>query len=252
HQNDIPIDLSQRVTRFLQHAYRQRSSRTADSEVAIFGLLSKPLNAELQFTRYKDCLYSLTLLRKILTNEDVLYQAETVAQKLAVKALTTVQLAQNDMVFNRGAVADTTYFSLDENLRYFHYVEDVEVKNHTLIAEVALWTAWVHIGDLVSTDMTGLVAIDIDAFCRCVSELQETHQQAIFLAQCIVSALNDLDNMSDLWIYEIEDEDGESPVMDQGSSQGETNPWHWFWSRVTSVFGRRRGRRKKARGPAPS
>ncbi|CAE7945159.1 unnamed protein product, partial [Symbiodinium sp. KB8] len=77
HQNDIPIDLSQRVTRFLQHAYRQRSSRTADSEVAIFGLLSKPLNAELQFTRYKDCLYSLTLLRKILTNEDVLYQAET-------------------------------------------------------------------------------------------------------------------------------------------------------------------------------
>jgi len=165
-----------------------------------------------------------------------------------VKALTTVQLAQNDMVFNRGAVADTTYFSLDENLRYFHYVEDVDVKIHSSIAEVALWTPWVHIGDLVSTDMTGLVAIDIDAFCRCVSELQETHQHAIFLAQCIVSALNDLDTMSDLWIYEIEDEDGDSPVMDQGSSQGETNPWHWFWSRFTNVFGRRRGRRKKARG----
>ena len=38
-------------------------------------------------------------------------------------------------VFNRGAVADTTYFSLDENLRYFHYVEDVDVKIHSSIAE---------------------------------------------------------------------------------------------------------------------
>ncbi|CAK8985357.1 unnamed protein product [Durusdinium trenchii] len=48
HQNDIPIDLSQRVTRFLQHAYRLQTSRSVDSEVAIFQLLSKSLNAELQ------------------------------------------------------------------------------------------------------------------------------------------------------------------------------------------------------------
>ncbi|CAE7646831.1 Hcn4, partial [Symbiodinium pilosum] len=219
HQNDIPIDLSQRVTRFLQHAYRARSSRTADSEVAIFGLLSKPLYAELQFTRYQSCLYSLILLRKILLTEDARYQAETVAQKLAVKALTTVQLAQNDIVFNRGTVADTTYFSLDESLRYFHYVQDEDVGRGTLIAEVGLWTPWVHIGDLVATDMNGLVAIDIEAFCQCVGETQETKQQAIFMAQSIVSALNDIEILTDLWLYPIEDEAGFESASTQGAKK---------------------------------
>jgi len=37
HQNDIPIDLSQRVTRFLQHAYRAQTSRSVDSEVGGLG-----------------------------------------------------------------------------------------------------------------------------------------------------------------------------------------------------------------------
>ena len=32
HDNDIPIDLSQRVTRFLQHAYRLHTSQSVDSE----------------------------------------------------------------------------------------------------------------------------------------------------------------------------------------------------------------------------
>ena len=39
HQNDIPIDLSQRVTRFIQHAYRAQTSRSVDSEV---GVLARP------------------------------------------------------------------------------------------------------------------------------------------------------------------------------------------------------------------
>ncbi|CAE7437179.1 Kcnh6 [Symbiodinium natans] len=243
-QNDIPIDLSQRVTRFLQHAYRARTSRTADSEVAIFGLLSKPLYAELQFTRYKDCLFGLTLLRRILINDDARYQAETVAQKLAVKALTTVQLAQNDIVFNRGTVADTTYFSLDDNLRYFHYIQDEDVANSIQIAEVALWTPWVYIGDLVSSDMSGLVAIDVEAFCTCVGEMQETQQQAIFLAQSIVAAINDLEVLSDLWTYQL-DEDELGTVVDNSSSKGESPWWHRCGSRFSALFGRRRSPRPR-------
>lgn len=36
HDNDIPIDLSQRVTRFLQHAYRLHTSQSVDSEAERF------------------------------------------------------------------------------------------------------------------------------------------------------------------------------------------------------------------------
>jgi hypothetical protein len=41
HQNDIPIDLSQRVTRFIQHAYRAQTSRSVDSEVGVLGVLAR-------------------------------------------------------------------------------------------------------------------------------------------------------------------------------------------------------------------
>eukprot|EP00435_Cladocopium_sp_Y103_P069885 s251_g34.t1 len=212
HHNDIPIELSQRVTRFIQHAYRAQTSRSVDSEVAIFGLLSKSLRAELQFTRYRHCLFSLALCKKMLVAEES-SNAEMVAQHLAVKTLTTLQLAQNDFIFTRGTVARTCYCALEDNLEYVidrHNRSPVPVG--MCIAEMALWTPWVYLGGLVSKEMSrcstlrnvygwenhrtrgyqsqGVVAIDVEAFCQTVAEMHDIKEQAIYLAQNIIEEMN--------------------------------------------------------------
>lgn len=228
HQNDIPIDLSQRVTRFLQHAYRLQTSRSVDSEVAIFQLLSKSLNAELQFTRYKNCLYSLALCRKILSSGAAV-EAETVAQKLAVRTLSTVPLAQNDFVFQRGTVAHTCYFALENNLEYVRERGNRKsVEEGTLISELALWTPWVHVGGLVTKEMNRVVAIDVESFCACVAEIHEVQEQAIYLAQHIVEAMNDeSQDLTDLWQYHVEDA---SELSHKISATGDPfSPLMRFW-----------------------
>lgn len=205
HQNDIPIDLSQRVTRFIQHAYRAQTSRSVDSEVAIFGLLSKSLKAELQFTRYRHCLFSLALCKKMLVAEEH-SNAEMVAQHVAVKTLTTLQLAQNDFIFTRGTVARTCYCALEDNLEYIidrHNRSSVSVG--MCIAEMALWTPWVYLGGLVSKEMSRVVAIDVEAFCQTVAEMHDIKEQAIYLAQNIIEEMNTASELNDLWQFHVED-----------------------------------------------
>lgn len=205
HQNDIPIDLSQRVTRFIQHAYRAQTSRSVDSEVAIFGLLSKSLKAELQFTRYRHCLFSLALCKKMLVAEEH-NNAEMVAQHVAVKTLTTLQLAQNDFIFTRGTVARTCYCALEDNLEYIidrHNRSSVSVG--MCIAEMALWTPWVYLGGLVSKEMSRVVAIDVEAFCQTVAEMHDIKEQAIYLAQNIIEEMNTASELNDLWQFHVED-----------------------------------------------
>jgi len=229
HQNDIPIDLSQRVTRFLQHAYRAQTSRSVDSEVAIFGLLSKSLKAELQFTRYKHCLFNLALCKKILTS-DPDNAAETVAQSLAVKSITTLQLAQNDVIFSRGTVARTCFFALEDNLEYIIDKSKFTVPQGTPIAEMSLWTPWVYVGALVSREMSRVVAMDVEAFCSTIAEMHDVKEQAIYLAQHILEALNNEQDVNELWQYHVED----ASQLGRDASEIRINPLRpmvYFWQR---------------------
>ncbi|CAJ1385490.1 unnamed protein product, partial [Effrenium voratum] len=229
-QNDIPLDLSQRVQRFLQHAYRARTSRTADSEVAIFALLSKSLNAELQFTRYKTCLHSLALLMKLLASDETHYQAETVAQKLAVKALITVQVAQNDLIFNHGTVAQSCYFTVEDGHQYVQGSKKQPVAGEELVAEVSLWVPWAYVGDLISKGMS--------RGPRAGHLLSPESRSAESRARNISTALNGTDVLSDLWHYHVEDTSQDASLEDfpagpQELALGMLHSWRrftqWAW-----------------------
>ena len=51
------------------------------------------------------------------------------------------------------------------------------VQEGSLIAEVALWTPWIYLGDLISKEMSRVVAIDVESFCACVAEMHEVQEQ---------------------------------------------------------------------------
>ncbi|CAK9105380.1 unnamed protein product, partial [Durusdinium trenchii] len=162
--NNIPENLSGRITRFLQYTYHQREKNARDPYILDY--LSKSLQAELEFARYRDCLSQMNFLEQLLSGEST--QEDQIVQTLAQRAIAVLDSAEDDVVFCSGFEADATYFALDGALCYVrtgHCPCDV---SRQWISEMCLWTEWSHVGDLSSISFAKLVAINVEEFCNII------------------------------------------------------------------------------------
>jgi len=208
HYNGIPGDLRDRITRFLQYAYHSQTECTSDSDVPILKLLSKGLHAELQFTRYEAALSKLTFLKALMASDRQTFQENKVLQSLAVKALFTVELAQNDVVFCAGGVAEASYLVLNGRFSYVRQNKDRTVGDSNWIGDQCLWTPWLYVGELLAREIGRLVAIEAEAFCECVGAVWEMRQQAMFFSQTVVEEIN---NMSIEELTDVKEEEEPQP-----------------------------------------
>ncbi|CAE7689158.1 HCN1 [Symbiodinium sp. CCMP2456] len=85
-QNEIPADLGHRVTRFLQYTYALRhEALSLDVHLPILNLLSKPLQAELQLARYRECLRECAFFDRLLQHDS--FHVVRVLREVATGAL---------------------------------------------------------------------------------------------------------------------------------------------------------------------
>lgn len=192
HYNGIPGDLKDRIQRFLQYAYHSQTECTSDSDVPLLKLLSKGLHAELQFSRYEAALSKLTFLKSLMASDRQTFQENKVLQSLAVKALYTVELAQNDVVFCAGGVAESAYLVLSGSFSYVRQNKDRRVGLEHWIGDQCLWTPWLYVGELLAREIGRLVAMEAEAFCQCVGAVWEMRQQAMYFSQTVVEDLNSM------------------------------------------------------------
>lgn len=127
-------------------------------------------------------------------------------QKLAVNALGDTVVAHDDVLFGAGDSAEAAYFVQSGRLNYHWGEEDdsdggIPVSRNVWIAEMALWTPWTHLGDLVSEDVSRLVVLHVEQFCKCVRESGECQPAAVAYAKDYVDELKSRNsNMNDLFI----------------------------------------------------
>jgi len=202
--NDIPLHLSQRIVRFLQHGYRIRNEAlSAGSHLPILDLLSQSLRGELQLERHRNCLVEMQFIQQLPPENR---QTIQVMQKLAVNALGDTVVAHDDVLFGAGDSAEAAYFVQSGRLNYHWGEEDdsdggIPVSRNVWIAEMALWTPWTHLGDLVSEDVSRLVVLHVEQFCKCVRESGECQPAAVAYAKDYVDELKSRNsNMNDLFI----------------------------------------------------
>ncbi|CAK9007706.1 Potassium voltage-gated channel subfamily H member 2 (Ether-a-go-go-related gene potassium channel 1) (ERG-1) (Eag-related protein 1) (Ether-a-go-go-related protein 1) (MERG) (Voltage-gated potassium channel subunit Kv11.1) [Durusdinium trenchii] len=209
--NGISGDLKDRVTRFLQYAYHSQTECTSDSDVPILKLLSTGLHAELQFSRYEGALSKLTFLKSLMASNFQTFQENKVLQSLAVKALHMVELAQNDVVFCTGGIAECSYLVLSGQFSYVKLAKQYPAGGHHWIGDYCLWTPWLYMGELLAREIGRLVALEAEAFCECVGAVWEMRQQAMFFAQMVVEELNNLqlEDLTDVKMDEDEEEEVE-------------------------------------------
>ena len=155
-EKDIAGSLAERITDFLQYAYHSHTAQLAERP-DILHLLSRPLQGELNLSLYQDSLLKVSFLAQVSQSTAA---HSTAFHKLASESVHIVDTGAADVVFSASQDAETTFFLLKGSLRYQHVPSgERHVDGRGWIAEMALWTKWLHAGDLVSTGFSKLVAI---------------------------------------------------------------------------------------------
>lgn len=198
--NDIPLHLSQRIIRFLQHGYRLRDEAlSAGAHLPILDLLSQSLQGELQFERFRGCFSDLAFTSALLTSEN--RQTIQVMHKLAMNAVGSSVVAHDDLVFCMGDWATGAYFTHSGSLKYHDDDEEAHpVAEHQWVSEMALWTPWLHMGDLIAEDVSRLVVLNVEAFCKVVGDSAETRTAASTYAKAYLDTLRQEMHWTDLYV----------------------------------------------------
>ena len=200
--NNVPPSLSQRITRFLSYTYYEAQSQSQE-QPHILSLLSTSLQAELQFARYHFCLARQSFLRQIL-DKNLSFQEGHVLQNIATKGIAILDAGEDDLVYCFGAIADSCYFSLHGALVFLQKEKDPQdIPVGTWISEMCLWTSWTHTGDVISTSMSRIVALHVEAFCQGISSAADLQRQAHFYAMEYLEELNQRKDATDLWQFEV-------------------------------------------------
>ncbi|CAE7649562.1 KCNH2, partial [Symbiodinium sp. CCMP2456] len=195
-QHQIDQDLQMRVFAFLEHAYSLRQAVVADSEVPILDLLSKPLQAELQTFRYIRCLNQLDVMKQLVSSVD---QHSIQAIKSLSKVFSHRTFAPADTVFECGMLAKSAYFIDTGEFVYELSGDATRVDKGRWVAEMSLWTPWLHIGDLTTRDVSGVIVLDVSGFADTLCRSSESLLKAQEYAQQLVQLMNQEGTVTDLW-----------------------------------------------------
>jgi len=203
-QNRVPLALSTRIQRYLEHAWQCQRQSVSTRNTKLFSLLSEQLHSELQ------CEISLPHLKvhPLFDNLSELSSTTITMRRLANSALIRKLFARGDTMFISGESATHMYVVVEGWMEYAmlspngdEHVELVK-KPEDWISEPVLWTpAWVHLGVLTAGTDCDLLLVDPKNFSDVVSRSPPAHIMAISYAQNFVRWLNSLeeDRLSDIW-----------------------------------------------------
>ncbi|CAJ1386274.1 unnamed protein product [Effrenium voratum] len=184
-QNHIDDDLSQRITCFLQYAFKARNkAESTEGPVPMWDMLSVPLQSELEFQRHQDSMKKCDFFQKLMEKDS--YHIVRVLHEVA-GCMSHSVLAIGDVVFAAGTIANATYFL--SGGAYTYTMEDPSDRKlyRLWVAEVCLWSPWLHLGDLVSQDISRLIALEVNLFCECIGKTVETRRMAAAYARDYLS-----------------------------------------------------------------
>merc|ERR1719193_668564 len=139
-KNQVPLLLSLRINRYLEHAWQQQARASDHSRVTILAMLSEQLQSELQSAVTVPHLEIHPLFHYISK------VCPVTMQRLAASAMSKMPVAANDSIFLPGEKATHVYFMSEGRLAYIQRPvgqeeskkEHVDAGEHW-IAEPVLW-----------------------------------------------------------------------------------------------------------------
>eukprot|EP00927_Polykrikos_kofoidii_P046374 TRINITY_DN40608_c0_g1_i2.p1 TRINITY_DN40608_c0_g1~~TRINITY_DN40608_c0_g1_i2.p1 ORF type:complete len:689 (-),score=77.86 TRINITY_DN40608_c0_g1_i2:37-2103(-) len=176
-QNKVPIALSLRIQKFLEHKWKSQQSHMPTQSVTILRLLSDHLASELGRATSVETLRVHPLLNQLDRISRV------TVQRLSCNAISRKFLAAQDSLFYSGEVASHAYFVVAGRFQYLR--RDRNGKKHQewvdgqedWIAEPVLWSpTWLHLGFLVAIEECEVLLINPAQFIDVASKNPEVLQ----------------------------------------------------------------------------
>lgn len=215
-QNRVPLELSGRITRYLEHAWQSQRQTVNPRDYKIFSLLSEQLQSELHCEIWMPCLRAHELFSELSEVSGV------TLRRVATSAMQRKPLAQGDHVFHLEQ-AMYMYILLSGCMQYTKTDSEREeqpivVKRpEDFVAEPVLWTPnWVHLGVLTATSETEVLALDPQKFADIMRRTPDAFSAALEYGRGYVDMLNDLEEheLSDIIRFEKP-----APVVQKWSSR---------------------------------
>lgn len=252
----VSSQLSGKILSYCEFAYENSVRRVQSVDVALLRLLSTQIEAELKHETLSMHLRGHAFFRRCRSDA-----------RFFSKALTSSFVARDETVFHFGARGALVVFLTHGDLDYtpgppkdemvdndkdndnesvcsiaWDEVPAVRVRPGEWVAEPALWTRWLHCGDLNSVLECELITVDTKAFGGCFNSLSETRVIAVAYAAAFVQRLNEVEEewLSDLTIDTINPESlldaSEVDVASVASSRSEEAGLCSTVARFTSRF----------------
>mmetsp|Transcript_26484 Transcript_26484/g.61779 ORF Transcript_26484/g.61779 Transcript_26484/m.61779 type:complete len:775 (+) Transcript_26484:120-2444(+) len=165
-ERTVSAVLSHRVLQYTDNILKPMQRMVRKNEVELLTLLPKSLYMDVVLELYDAFLVVHPLFQALKL------QNRLVLQKICCNALEQVLLSKADVLFSPGETALQMYFVILGKLVYAR-ADEREITNfaaNTYFCEVALWTNWVHQGDMNALMDSELLALDSGGFRQVMAQ----------------------------------------------------------------------------------
>lgn len=240
-QNKVPVTLSLRVQKYVEHAWSKQKDRVNLSSIKMFDFLSEQLHNEVRLSMSVPHLSVHPLFFH-------LGEISTVTlHRLAFSSIGRKHFAQQDTVFFPGEVATHLSFVVNGKLKYMRIVEESGTyhtewvdKGEDWIAEPVLWIShWVHVGVLMAAVECELLIVQPESFSEVVRLNPQVFQVVSRYARRYVRHMNQRGTLSDITQGEDESTMLEAFINNPLTPKASECEWEppsrvWFGSRSAS------------------
>jgi len=160
-QQGISNTLCLRIQRNAAYALSERTKYVPEDKIDLLHFVSEPLRVELHFEIYSPVLRVHPFFLRYM--ED----CPAVMRKVCHSAIQTMQVSHNDVLFSLGEIPSQpkVYFIKTGLLQYVSLSgKEIQVTPKMWACEAALWTNWIHRGQLTAITDCRLYALDCKRF----------------------------------------------------------------------------------------
>jgi hypothetical protein len=185
--NRISFYLSMRIRRYLDYFVQDQKKHPSEKSVVMLDLLSEPLRMELHYEVYSPWLTKHPFFEAYAgTNR-------TAFNRLCHRAVKTVCLTRDDVLYAKGDAAKQMFFVIRGTLVYTYNDNNDNTRKigpGEWACEMVLWTPWEYQGFMRASGDVHLIALDAAAFHECILDSKGARQQAAEYALKAVEYLN--------------------------------------------------------------
>lgn len=191
----IPSMLTMRVMRSARHVLRMQQRHVLEKDIELLGVISEPLQMELRSKIFGGLMCRNPFFEEL---NSICFRTMV---RLCHFATNVLPVQSGDVLFQAGETPKESrmFFIMSGKLTYSWCGASWPAQHGEYVCEAALWTSWVHTGDMIAAKDSNVLEIKVDVFRQ---QMSSTWNDVKFFtamyAEAFVRAMNQTKDLMEL------------------------------------------------------